>query len=82
MAEAIKRYVILRIDDIFRMLYDYAGEALGLPDDAKVVKFRINPLAKGRLELMLEADSWNGPQAAEEIKFDLRRVYGVGSDGG
>lgn len=82
MAEAVKRYVILRIDDIYRMVYDYAGEALGLPADGQVVKFRVNPLAKGRLELMIDAESWNGMQPAEEIKFDLRRVYGVGSDGG
>jgi len=74
----MKRYVILRIDDIYRMLKDYAGGPLGLPEDAWPTKFR---LVRGKLQLMLEAESWEGEQSAEEIKFDLRRVYGV-SDGG
>jgi hypothetical protein len=75
----MKRFVVLRIDDIYRMLKDYAGEALGLPEDAWPTKFRS---VAGKLDLMLEAESWQGEQPAEEIKFDMRRVYGVGSDGG
>ena len=73
-AAPVKRFVILRIDDIYRMLKDYAGEPLGLPDDAWPVKFRVN---KGKLQIMLEADSWERDQPAEQIIFDLRRVYGV-----
>ena len=71
----MKRFVVLRIDDIYRMLKDYAGEALNLPDDAQPVKFRVNRAANGRLEIMLEAESWGEDQPAEEIKFDLRRVW-------
>ena len=70
----MKRYVILRIDDIFRMLFDYAGEPLGLPADAQPVKFRH---VQGKLQLMVEADSWDHDQPAEEVKFDLKRVYTV-----
>jgi hypothetical protein len=60
------------------MLKDYSGEALGLPEDAWPTKFRS---VQGKLDLMLEAESWSEDQPAEEIRFDLRRVYGVGSDG-
>jgi hypothetical protein len=74
----MKRFVILRIDDLYRMLKDYAGEALGLPEDAWPTKFRS---VQGKLDLLLEAESWDGEQPAEEIKFDIRRVYGVSNDG-
>ncbi len=74
MAEEIKRYVILRIDDIYRLLADYAGEPLGLLSDCKPVKFRT---VRGKIELMVESESWDHDQPAEEVKFDLRRVYGV-----
>ena len=70
----MKRFVILRIDDIYRMLFDYAGEPLGLPADAKPTKFR---LVQGKLQLMVESDSWDKDQPAEEVKFDLKRVYNV-----
>jgi len=64
----------MKIDDIFRVLFDYAGEALGLPYDAKPIKFR---LVQGKLQIMLEADSWDKNQSDEEIRFDLNRVYQV-----
>ncbi len=70
----MKRYVIIRIDDIFRILADYAGEPLGLPADAMPTKFR---LVQGKLQLMVEADSWERDQPSEEVRFDMKRVYGV-----
>jgi hypothetical protein len=70
----LKRFVILRIDDIYRLLFDYAGEPLGLPADAKPTKFR---LVQGKLQLMVESDSWEHDMPAEQVKFDLRRVYSV-----
>lgn len=70
----MKRFVVLRVDDIFRMLADYAGEPLGLPADAQPTKFRH---VRGKLQLMVESESWEGDQPAEEVRFDLRRVYGV-----
>jgi hypothetical protein len=70
----VKRFVIVTIDSIYQMLYDYAGESLGLPEDAKPIKFR---LVQGKLQLMVEADSWEEDQQAEQIKFDMKRVWGV-----
>lgn len=70
----MKRFVILRIDDLYRMLADYAGEPLGLTAGTKVVKFRH---VQGKLDLMVEDETWQGDQGAEEVKFDLRRVYSV-----
>lgn len=75
MAEEIKRYVILRIDDIYRLLADYAGEPLGLLEDCRPMKFRTQ---HGKIDLMVYSDFWDADQPAEEVKFDLRRVYGVG----
>lgn len=71
----MKRFIILRVDDIYRLLADYAGEPLGLPVDAKPTKFR---LVQGKLQLMVESDSWEHDQPAEQVIFDLRRVYNVG----
>jgi hypothetical protein len=68
----VKRFIILRIDDIFRILADYSGEALGLPDDAQPSKFRIH---QGKLQLYVEADSWDKEQPAEEVKFDMKRIW-------
>lgn len=70
----MKRFVILRIDDIYRLLADYSGDVLGLTSATKVVKFRQQ---QGKLQLMLEDEGWSGDQGAEEVRFDLKRVYGV-----
>ena len=70
----MKRFVILRIDDIYRLLADYAGDALGLTSTTKVVKFRH---VQGKLQLMLEDEAWQGEQPAEEVRFDMKRVYSV-----
>ena len=69
------RFVILTIDSIAALIYDYAGEALDLPKDVKPIKFRINPTNNGKLEIMLESDTWDKDQPAEEIKFEIKRVY-------
>lgn len=70
----MKRFVVLRIDDIYRMLADYAGESLGLTTTTKVAKFRTQ---QGKLQLILEDEAWDGEQPAEEVKFDIRRIYSV-----
>jgi hypothetical protein len=73
----VGRFVILTIDTITALIYDYAGEALNLPDDIKPIKFRINPTNNGKLELMLESETWEKDQSPEEIKFEIKRVYGL-----
>lgn len=70
----MKRFVVLRIDDIYRMLADYAGESLGLTNTTKVAKFRIQ---QGKLQLILEDEAWDGEQPAEEVRFDIKRVFSV-----
>lgn len=73
----MKRFVVVPIDDLFRMIGDYAGAALGLPTDCAPVKLMYKPTEQGKLGLMIESASWDGDQPAEEIRFDLRRVYGL-----
>ena len=75
MSEYRERVCITTIDCIVRLLKDYAGEALELPADAMPVKFRLT--ADKKLEIMLEADSWTSNRPAEEVRFTMKRIYGV-----
>ena len=73
MAEVRERIVIVTIDCIVRLIKDYAGQALELPDTAQITKFRLTPDKK--LEMMLEDDSWVSNRPAEQVRFDMKRVY-------
>lgn len=70
------RMIIIDIDSIVALLKDYCGQ-VGFPTDAVPVKFMLNPQEQ-KLGLVVESEEFRGPQAAEEVKFDLRRVFGVG----
>lgn len=70
-----ERIVITTIDTIMALLKDYAGQALDLPGDTMITKFRLTPERK--LELMVESDQWVSNRPAEEIRFDMKRVYSV-----
>ena len=71
------RLIILGIDDITRILKDYVG-LVGFPADAQPIKFMLNPQER-KLAIVVESEEFKGPQEPEEIRFDLRRVFGVGS---
>jgi len=71
-----RRMVIISIDDLARMFRDYVG-LVGFPVDAKPVKLMMNSKER-KLGLVVESDEFTGPQAPEEVKFDLRRFYSVG----
>ena len=71
------RMIIIDIDSICSLLKDYVGQ-VGFPADAVPLKFMLNPQER-KLGLVVESEEFRGPQAVEEIKFDLRRVFGIGS---
>jgi len=71
------RYTITTIDSILGLIKDYAGQAANIPEDAKIVRLKLDHAGR-KILFLLESDEWNGPQEAEELKFDLRRIYSVG----
>ncbi len=71
------RMVILPIDTINALFKDYCGQ-LGYPKDALAVRLQYKPTEMGKLALVIESDEFTGPQTPEQIKFDIRRFYGVG----
>lgn len=70
-----RRLVILSIEDITRLFKDYVGQ-VGFPVDAMPIKFLLNAQER-KLGMVVESDEWAKNMPPEEIKFDLRRVYGV-----
>ena len=71
-----QRLVIIPIDDLLELLKDYAG-LTSVPDDAQPDRLQRNDATR-KLALVLVADSWNGPQPVEEIRFDLQRNFKIG----
>lgn len=67
------RLILIPVDSVLCLFKDYAG-LIAVPDDAQVVKLMINPQER-KLALLIEADSYSGPQPTEEIRFDLQRTY-------
>jgi len=72
------RPIITTIDSILGLMKDYT-QADDIPRDAKPVKLMLNPREKNRIAILVESDEWVGPQKPIMIKFDIRRMYGVGS---
>ncbi len=70
------RMVIIPIEVITSLFFDYVGQ-VGFPDDAVPVKLMLNPQEQ-KLALVVESESFTGPQTPEQVKFDIRRIYTVG----
>ena len=71
--EMKSRLVILPIDSVLDLFKDYAG-LIAVPDDAEATKLIMNPSLR-KLGLVVDAESYNGPQPTEEIRFDLQRTF-------
>ena len=71
-----RRMLICDIDSISRLLQDYCGQ-IGFPDDAKPVKLMFHK-ADQKLALVVESDEFTTPQAPEQVKFDIKRIHGLG----
>ena len=69
------RMVILNIDTICNLFHDYVGQ-VGFPDDAISVKFMFNQQER-KVAVIVESESFTGPQAPEEVRFGIKRVYAV-----
>jgi len=69
------RLVILPVDSVLELFKDYAG-LIAVPDDAQVTQLLMNPRER-KMALVVEAESYDGLQPTEEIRFDLQRTYVV-----
>ena len=70
------RMIVLSLDDICRLFQDYCA-LTGFPDDARAEKLLYNQQQK-KLGLVVESNEWTQGQLAEEVRFELKRFYGVG----
>jgi hypothetical protein len=68
------RMVILTIETICDLFRDYCG-MVGFPEDAKPIKLMFNPQER-KLGIVVESET-KMDKPMEEIKFDIRRVFGV-----
>ncbi len=66
--------IVLSLDDINRLFQDYCGMT-GYPEDAYAVKLMVNATSH-KLALLVESPSIPSGAAPEEIKFDIKRMWG------
>lgn len=69
------RQVITTIDSVVELFKDYCGEE-DVPVDTRAVKLLLNPGSK-KIAILAESDSWGTDLSPLEMKFELRRFYGV-----
>lgn len=67
------RLIILDIDSIARLFRDYTG-LVGFPEDGKCETLLFHP-GSHRMNLRISAESLNGVEAPEEVRFDLQRTF-------
>jgi hypothetical protein len=70
-----RRQVILMIDDVVRLLRDYAGEG-EIPEDAQAQKLMVNPSTR-EVAIQVGSDSWTSGMTPLRLSFKNRKVYGV-----
>jgi hypothetical protein len=71
------RRVVLPIDDITNILRDYAG-LVGFPQDAKPVKWMLNPQEGRKVMLVVESNELTPEdRPMEEIRFEVKRTFAV-----
>lgn len=70
------RYIILTIDTITALLKDYVGGE-DMPADAQPLKLMVNPQAGNKIAIEMGSDSWREGLPPLDIKFKIKRVYGV-----
>lgn len=71
-----KRMIILRIDDLSKIIRDYMLEE-DAPRDMTISKLMVNPQEKNAIGVLVESDEWDGYQGEQRVVFDLKRYYGV-----
>lgn len=70
------RPVLLSIETLVEILKDYMGED-DLPSDAKAVKLMMNPQEANKIGLVVESSQIKYGAAPLEVRFDIRRMFGV-----
>jgi hypothetical protein len=75
--EQIRRMVITSIDSIGRMFKDYTQGQI--PADAIPIKLMFQPHNRGKLAILMSSEEWpKGETGPVEVKFEFKRVFGVG----
>ena len=70
-----RRQVILTIDDVVRLLRDYAGEG-EIPEDAAAERLMINPSTR-EIAVQAGSEGWTSGQPPLRLSFKNRKIYGV-----
>lgn len=69
------RLVIITVNTLLELFKSYIGTE-DLPADARAVGLMLDPSTK-RACLVAESAEWKHGEDPIEVKFDLRRVFGV-----
>ena len=75
------RWVVIKIDDLVRMLEDYLPEE-DVQGGLRPVKIQVHPQDKNKIGIVVENDKWNGFMGEQLVDIDIKRFYGVGSERG
>jgi hypothetical protein len=70
------RLVVVTIDSILELMKDYLGPE-AIPPDAWPQKLMIKPTEQGKFAIVAASDGWPQGLAPLEVKFEIRRLWGV-----
>ena len=70
------RDVVVDIDTLVALFKDYLSEE-DMPRDAVAVKLMLHPTER-KLAIVAESEGWAHGLAPLEVRFDIRRIFGVG----
>lgn len=68
------RMIVCQLDDICRLFADYCGMT-GFPEDARAVRLMVKEGSK-KLALVVESPSIPSGAPPEEIRFEIKRMFG------
>ncbi len=71
------RQVLVTANTLLEIFKNYCGP-VDVPGDAKLVQMLIKPTERGRFKFVVESPEIREGQPPLEIRFMLKRVYGLG----
>jgi hypothetical protein len=71
------RKVVIDALSLLRIFTDYCA-AEDIPKDAKLMKWMVKPSEQGKFAFVIESDSIKPDMPPIMVRFDIRRIFGVG----
>ena len=71
------RLIILKIDDLVRIVGDYMLRE-DAPEDMRPTKIMVSPSRNNAIGIQVISDEWEGDLGEQIVDFQIKRIYGVG----